>query len=147
MSTLPERAQAVRCGPHWLAFPLGWARLALDDLELSAAPGGPGWLAGASNVEGEVVPVIDLAHWLDAHQTTDPSDRDTRVLVGGTGEQSLALLFTGMPRLVRVVPPPAGLQVLPALQNLVIGVAAEDPSVLTLDGPSLLSALINDLER
>jgi chemotaxis signal transduction protein len=147
LAALPERAQAVRCGPHALALPLGWARLALEGVELSQAPGAPVWLAGAANVEGEIVPVVDLAAWLDPADALDPKRRDTRLLVGGQGEQALGLLFQGFPRLVRVAPLPEGQLAPERLASLVIGVAADDTHILTLDGPLLFEALLDALTQ
>jgi chemotaxis signal transduction protein len=154
--SLPERAQAIRCGRRWLGFALGWARVALEQVELSRVPGAPDWLAGAANVDGEVLPVVDLSCWLEAEaggemgamgaQTLATAGaRDTRVLVGGQDEQSVGLLFTGLPRLVRVTPRPEGLVVPAALEPLVLGVADEDASLLILDGAALLTRLTQTL--
>jgi chemotaxis signal transduction protein len=92
----------VRCGERWIAFPYGWAKSAVERVVLSAVPGAPAWLAGAANVEGRIVPVIDLLAWGHPGQGIDVHAKDARLLVGGDGDDSVAVLFQGMPRLVRV---------------------------------------------
>ena len=71
-----EAAQAVRCGERWFAFPYGWARTAVEQVPLSAVPGAPAWLAGAANVEGRLVPVIDLGAWTTPGRFLDARARE-----------------------------------------------------------------------
>jgi chemotaxis signal transduction protein len=142
-----ERAQALRCGELGIALLHGWARAAIERFELSAVPQAPAWLAGATNVEGQVVPVIDLLQWLDPAQAIDPTDRDARLLVGGDGQTRVALLFQGLPRLTRVQRQ-AATQAPERLAPFVIGMA--DDIVATgptwaLDAPALVQALAAEL--
>jgi len=76
-----ESAQAVWCGARWVAFPYGWSRKAVEQLPLSTVPGAPAWLAGAANVDGRIVPVIDLLAWALPGQAVDAGAKDTRLLV------------------------------------------------------------------
>lgn len=135
------RAQAVRCGTRALAWPHGVARAALDKVELSAVPHAPAWLAGAANIDGRIVPVIDLVPWMEPGRRTDVTARDTRLLVLGEGDETTALLFTGLPRLVRV-----GRRAAPAANDdplvaVSIGCAEDDPTTPVIDHRALLDAL------
>jgi chemotaxis signal transduction protein len=141
------RAQAVRIGAHTLGFTLGWARLALDHVERSSAPGAPPWLVGTANVEGDIVPVVDLANWMDSQATIDLGARDLRMLVGGQGSEQLGLLFRGLPRLIRVAAAVPNTSAPPALAPLVLGTATDDDTLLVLDGAALLAQMTQTLDR
>ena len=58
------------------------------------------WLAGAANIDGRILPVLDLAAWLDPALARAP-DRHTRLLIGGDADEGYALLFRGLPMLAR----------------------------------------------
>jgi chemotaxis signal transduction protein len=139
-----ERAQAVRCGQRWIAFPYGWARAAVEQARLSAVPGAPGWLAGAANVEGRIVPVIDLLAWSTPSSFVDARAKDARLLVGGDGDDTVAVLFQGLPRLVRVLRerPTIGQD---RLTPFVLGHDPDDVNTVALDAPRLIEALIEEL--
>jgi chemotaxis signal transduction protein len=139
-----EAAQAVRCGERWFAFAYGWARSAVEQVHLSAVPGAPAWLAGAANVEGRIVPVIDLVAWLTPGRFIDARAKDARLLVGGDGEDVAAVLFQGMPRLVRVSREPQAIGQ-DRLTPYVIGHDVNDLHTVTLDAPRLIEALIEEL--
>lgn len=81
-----------------------WYGLEVDDLqeiveapELNYVPRGPGWLIGAINFHGSIVPVIDLADYLHLGHDTYGG----KVLVLPTEEYSLAL---GVSEVFRIVP-------------------------------------------
>jgi chemotaxis signal transduction protein len=141
-----ERAQAVRCGGRWIAFPYGWAKSAVEPVLLSAVPGAPAWIAGAANVEGRIVPAIDLLAWCEPGQGIDAQAKDARLLVGGDGDDSVAVLFQGMPRLVRVArdhqPNGAGSD---RLAPYLHGRDPEDAATVALDAPRWVEALIEEL--
>jgi chemotaxis signal transduction protein len=139
-----EAAQAVRCGERWFAFPYGWARTAVEQVHLAAVPGAPAWLAGAANVEGRIVPVIDLLAWITPGRFVDARAKDARLLVGGDGEDAAAVLFQGMPRLVRVSREPQAIGQ-DRLTPYVIGHDIADLQTVTLDAPRLIEALIEEL--
>ena len=80
-----------------------WARSVVEEFHVSPAPNAPPWLAGAVNVEGRILPVLDPAAWLDEHKA-QVIDRNSRLLVGGEGEDSFAILFRGLPMMVRYAP-------------------------------------------
>jgi chemotaxis signal transduction protein len=139
-----ERAQAVRCGDRWIAFPYGWARAAVEQAHLSAVPGAPAWLAGAANVEGRIVPVIDLLAWSTPGRFVDARAKDARLLVGGDGDDTVAVLFQGLPRLVRVQREQHAIGQ-DRLTPYVLGHDPDDVHTVTLDAPRLVDALIEEL--
>ena len=95
-----ERAQGIDCGGLAVALPYRWARQVVERFELSQVPRSPAWLAGAANVDGQVLPVIDLAAWAWPDRPPRAEGRE-RLLVGGDGDQALALRFHGLPVLLR----------------------------------------------
>ena len=97
------RAQAIACGDVTIAVPFTWARAVVEDFDVSPAPNAPVWLVGAVNVDGRILPVLDLAAWLDEH-AAQPVTRSSKLLVGGEGEDRYALLFQGLPMMVRYAP-------------------------------------------
>jgi chemotaxis signal transduction protein len=139
-----ERAQAVRCGDRWIAFPYGWARTAIEHVQLSAVPGAPSWLAGAANVEGRIVPVIDLLAWASPGRFVDAGAKDARLLVGGDAEQTVAVLFQGLPRLVGVTRQPQAIGN-DRLTPYLLGHAQDDVQTVALDAPRWVDALIEEL--
>ena len=85
-----------------MAFSFDWARQIVEDFEVSAIPKSPTWLLGAANIEGNILPVIDLAVYFSpttANLTLAPSQR---LLVGGLtaagSEDAVALIFNGLPQ-------------------------------------------------
>lgn len=143
--TPAERAQAVWCGSRWIAFPYGWARSAVEQVPLSRVPGAPAWLAGAANVEGRIVPVIDMLAWGLPGHAVDAQAKGARLLVGGDGEDTVAVLFEGLPRVVHVVREAA----LPAegdrLAPYAFGYELDDANTLALDASRWVEALIEEL--
>jgi chemotaxis signal transduction protein len=139
-----DRAQAVRCGERWFAFAYGWARSAVESFEISAVPNAPAWLVGAANVDGRIVPVVDLLAWSAPGRWQETQGRHARLLVGGEGEAAIALLFQGLPRLV-AVRPGAAADPNEQLAPLVRGQAVEDPAIVALDGPALVHVLTDEL--
>ncbi len=143
--TRAERAQAVRCGSRWIAFPYGWARSAVEHVPLSRVPGAPTWLAGAANVEGRIVPVIDLLAWSLPGQALDAEAKGVRLLVGGDGEDTVAVLFEGLPRVVHVVREAALRADGDRLALYAFGHELDDANTLALDAPRWVEALIEEL--
>lgn len=139
-------AQAVQCGPWALAFPFSWARSIVEEFDLSEVPHSPPWLLGAANVDGKVVPVIDLALYLDP-QTPPDHGGPRLLLVGGEGEDAAGIVFSGLPAIARPQPglqPPA---TPPALAEFTAGVASDGGSRrwVLVDAPALLEALSAEL--
>ncbi len=98
-----RRAQAIDCGAAKVAVPFEWARNVVDRFDISVTPNAPAWLAGAANIDGRILPVLDLAAWLDPADA-QASGGHARLLVGGDAEEAYALLFHGLPMLARWSP-------------------------------------------
>lgn len=53
------------------------------------------WLRGVANIRGYIVPVFDLADYLDLH--TDSNSKNQKLLISGEQENSAAILIEGLP--------------------------------------------------
>jgi chemotaxis signal transduction protein len=97
-------AQGILCGSWALAFSFDWASQIVDEFELSPVPKAPLWLLGAANVDGNILPVVDLSTYLGL--STIASAHKKRLLVGGMARESggqanadaIALAFEGLPQ-------------------------------------------------
>jgi hypothetical protein len=93
--------QAVHCGRWALVFNFLWTNAIIDDYELAVIPGAVDWLAGAANIEGSIVPVVDLAVYFEPDAKQAAPDRHQRLLLGGrvdgSNENAAALLFSKLP--------------------------------------------------
>jgi hypothetical protein len=96
-----ERAQAIDCDGLAVAVPYSQAKSVIDDDTLAAVPNAPAWLAGAANIEGHLVAVVDLHTWADP-QRAPPAGR-ARLLLCASGDERLALRFQGLPQMVHVL--------------------------------------------
>jgi chemotaxis signal transduction protein len=106
-----------------VALPYRWARAVVDEYTLAAVPLAPAWLAGAANVEGRVVAVVDLLAWATPDAAPALTSK-TRLLLGGDGTAAFALRFEGLPALLHPEPGQAELATLPErLRPFVQGVA------------------------
>jgi chemotaxis signal transduction protein len=94
-------AQAIQCGPWSLALSFDWANTIIDQFELVNIPKAPPWLIGAVNLDGGIVPVVDLAVYFEQGKTPASIDRHHRLLMGGradgSNENAAAILFSGLP--------------------------------------------------
>ena len=143
-----EPAQGIQCGALDLAFPYAWAHAISEDFSLTPVPNAPAWLAGATNVEGEIVPVFDLAAWVDP---LAPNPGRARLLVGGHGGDRAAIVFSGAARMVRYQagrPVVSGPHAPPLpLRPFVLGSSETTPLHWVLDGRRLLDALASALQN
>lgn len=143
-----ERAQAIDCGGVRIAVPFSWARNIIEHFVLSVAPLAPTWLAGAANIDGHIVPVVDLAAWLDGGRQQTVARR-SRLLLGGSGDDAFALLFSGLPALVRWSPGPAeGAALHPLLRSHVMGAvvaAAGEADLPVVDMAALGETWVSEL--
>jgi chemotaxis signal transduction protein len=101
--------QAITCGGWSLALNLTWANTIIDTFELVNIPRSPNWLIGAVNVDGNIIPVVDLSVYFVPNAPPMQIDRHHRLLVGGkrdaniestvgSGSDSVfAILFSGLP--------------------------------------------------
>jgi chemotaxis signal transduction protein len=144
-------AQGVQCGALNLAFPYTWARAIIEDFSLTPVPNAPVWLMGAANVEGEIVPVFDLASWVDADAQvpTEPVNGRGRLLVGGHEGDRAAIFFSGPARMVRYAPDGRHAideaQVPERLRPAVLSLSEVTPPHWVVDARHLLDTLANEL--
>lgn len=151
-------AQGILCGSWALAFPFDWARQIVDRFETSAIPKAPPWLIGSTNVDGNILPVIDLSAYLG--NTLPALGGDQRLLVGGlpvsqsetdTTGDAIAIAFSGLPQQINYEPREltyAGALPL-RLRELCTGVAsnAAGHEYLEVDATRLLAALSDELAQ
>ncbi len=124
-----ERVHAIDCGGVTIAVPFAWARSMVEEFELSLVPRAPSWMAGAANVEGRVVAVVDLGAWALPAGSVMPPQR-SRLLLGGDGDDAFALRFDGLPVLARTDPGDERVaRVPPELAPYVMGEASLDGGV------------------
>jgi chemotaxis signal transduction protein len=151
-------AQGILCGSWALAFPFDWARQIVDTFELSPIPKAPPWLLGGANVDGNILPVVDLSIYLGI--STSSGLRQQRLLIGGlsivqssadaTGD-AIAIAFEGLPQQLGYEPREltyAG--ALPArLRELCVAVGsnAAGHEFLEIDAQRLLVALSDELAQ
>jgi chemotaxis signal transduction protein len=75
---------------------------------MTAIPKAPAWLLGAANVEGTILPVIDLAVYFSPTTASLQVSPHQRLLVGGItaagADDALALIFNGLPQQLNYEP-------------------------------------------
>ena len=149
-----QLAQGVLCGDLRLAFTFGWARQIVEDFELVGLPRAPGWVLGAVNINGSIVPVVDLANYFA--QSTQPAQpqRGHRLLVGGIqaedAEAALAVVFTHTPVQLEYTMQNLGVggdTLLPRLLEVCSGTASDDQGnqYFEIDSERLMDALSVEL--
>ena len=96
-----QTAYVVMCGRWSLAIGIRWINVLIDEFELVAIPGAAPWLVGAVNIEGAIVPVVDLAAYFEPDLAPQTITRHHRLMLGGrrenSNEDAVALLFSGLP--------------------------------------------------
>lgn len=150
-------AQGILCGSWALAFSFEWASQIVDEFELSPVPKAPNWLLGAANVDGNILPVIDLSTYLGLSNAASANKK--RLLVGGMSRamaaegtsDAVALAFEGLPQQLGYEPREltyAG--ALPVrLRELCSGVGSNTAGheFLEIDTTRLLAALSDELAQ
>ena len=99
--------QAITCGGWSIALNIQWANTIVDSFELVKIPRAPSWLIGAVNIDGSIIPVVDLSIYFVPNAAPMAIDRHHRILVGGRRGESteggagndgvFAILFSGLP--------------------------------------------------
>lgn len=146
-------AQGIHCGDFSLAFGFDWARQIVDQYELVPIPRAPSWVLGAVNVNGLIVPVVDLATYFTQSVLPAQLQRGQRLLVGGVqdedAENALAIVFSQTPtQLDYQTCPWPNLQALPLrLQEVCSGAASNDERqwYAEIDPVRLMDALSAEL--
>lgn len=147
-------AQAISFGQWQLAFTLAWTTQVVEQFALSNIPRAPLWLMGCSNIEGVVVPVVDLQAYIHSQEPQNMLQqmphRHQRLLVGAVSRQSiddtLAIAFYGLPAQVHCFRAPLdSTQRLPLrLRNICAGWAccADGRRFLEIDTLRLCETLV-----
>jgi chemotaxis signal transduction protein len=99
--------QAITCGGWSIALNMQWANTIVDTFELVKIPRAPNWLIGATNIDGNIVPVVDLSVYFVPNAPFMAIDRKHRLLIGGKSDSGVddaadrenvfAILFSGLP--------------------------------------------------
>ena len=146
-------AQGVQCGDFLLAFHFQWARQIVEQFDLVPIPRAPSWMLGAVNVNGLIVPVVDLSNYFTHSTAPAQLQRGQRLLLGGLqaedADNALAVVFTQTPTQLEYHPQPiATPDALPArLQEVCLSTAVDDQSrtYLEIDPTKLMDALSAEL--
>ncbi len=138
-------AQGIVCGAWALAFEFGWSRNIVDNFELVAVPQASEWLVGATNIDGDLLPVIDLVRLISPQATPFVRQPGQRLLVGGTGTDAIAIIFSRRPQMIRYTPKD-GEQIayIPAsIRSVARGMATNDSgeTYIEIDGTKLTEML------
>jgi chemotaxis signal transduction protein len=99
--------QAITCGAWPIVLNMQWTNAIVDAFELVHIPRAPNWLIGAVNIDGSIIPVVDLSLYFEPSATPMAIDKHHRILVGGKREDTpeasasndnvFAILFSGLP--------------------------------------------------
>ena len=146
-------AQGVQCGSYLLAFNFDWARQIVDEFDLVPVPRAPAWVLGAVNVNGLIVPVIDIDNYFSESTAPSQLQRGQRLLLGGVqaedAESAFAIVFSQTPAQLeydaRAV---SDLAVLPLrLQEVCKGIASAEQGkiYIEIDPQRLMDALAAEL--
>lgn len=156
-SAAPEKAkllaQGVQCGEFSLAFNFQWARQIVEQFELVPVPRAPPWMLGAVNVNGLIVPVVDIANYFSQSAAPAQLQRGQRLLLGGLqaedADSALAVVFSQTPTQLEYFPQPvAQLETLPSrLQEVCLAAAIDDQSriYIEIDPSKLMDAMSAEL--
>ena len=148
-----QLAQGVQCGHYLLAFNFDWARQIVDEFDLVPLPRAPAWVLGAVNVNGLIVPVVDIANYFSESSAPAQVLRGQRLLVGGVqaedAESALAIVFSQTPvQLEYDAQPRTDPAALPQrLQEVSKGIASagHGKSYIEIDTQKLMAALAAEL--
>ena len=147
-------AYRIGCGPWQLAVDAQWTTGILDSYVLQAIPRAPQWMVGCTNVDGLLVPVIDLVLLLDPKAVSARGvGQRPRLLLGshspGDNEEAIGLLFTELPQQVAITRSalPVSFEAPPLLRGMARGLAEAPDGRITieLDTHRLIDHLIRQL--
>jgi chemotaxis signal transduction protein len=81
----------VSCGEHWLAIPSKSVVEAIDDTAITRVPGRAAWFSGVTRYQGNMLPVVDLAQWINTGTTNLRTSRAVVVVQEGDDLIGLAI--------------------------------------------------------
>ncbi len=148
-----QLAQGLQCGEYWLAFGFDWARQIVEEFDLVPLPRAPSWVLGAVNINGLIVPVVDIDNYLSHNSSPAQLLRGQRLLLGGLqaedAENALAIVFSHTPAQLEYEPQPlTDVMALPArLQGVCKGVVRTEmgKAYFEVDPKLLMDALAAEL--
>lgn len=151
--SVKQLAQGIVCGNWSLAFTFTWARQIVEGFEVVALPRAPGWVLGAVNINGAIVPIVDLGNYFSESIQPAQAERGQRLLVGGIqaedAEAALAVVFSQTPvQLEYLTEPIKQRELLPSrLVDVCRGIAKGDSGkeYLEIDVERLMGALSIEL--
>ena len=153
VNTARKLAQGIYCGDFSVALGFDWARQIVDQFELVPIPRAPAWVLGAVNVNGLIVPVVDLSTYFSQSLVPAQLQRGQRLLVGGIqdedAENGLAIVFSQTPTQLdyQTRPWPNPQALLLRLQEVCSGAASNDGRqwYVEIDTVRLMDALSAEL--
>lgn len=95
-----EQTLIFRLGGEWFGLEISRIQEVVETPVLDYIPRAPDWLLGAMNLHGQIVPVIDLARYLQIETLTAPG----RTVVLAPAIATLALGVSDIFRIVRFAP-------------------------------------------
>lgn len=151
--SVKQLAQGIACGNWSLAFTFTWARQIVEGFEVVALPRAPGWILGAVNINGAIIPIVDLGNYFSESIEPAQAERGQRLLVGGIqaedAEAALAVVFSQTPvQLEYLTEPIKHHELLPSrLMDVCRGIAKDDSGkeYLEIDVERLMGALSIEL--
>lgn len=160
MGSMTRAAYRIACGPWLLAFDLEWTTHISEAFSLNPIPRAPVWLAGCTNADGLLVPVVDLLLLIDPHAQSatqavaSSRSEKVRLLLGsrsaGDNEEAIGFLFTGLPQQIRFTPQalPPDMPLPVPLKTAALGLAqaADGLAALELDTRSLIDLCVRQLD-
>lgn len=142
-----ELRHGVRIGPFSVLLPPDLVSEVVKGSNVFPVPKTAGWVKGLLNLRGNLVPVFDLAEHFDPGAEAPESPQ---LLAIGKGEQAVALVVDGIPRLASTSQPisHASLPLPDAIRNSLRGAFVEDDNMwLELDVSGLIESLTDQMEE
>ena len=145
----------IGCGPWLLAVDAQWATGILDNYVLQPIPRAPQWLIGCTNVEGLLLPVVDLFALLHPNMVPGHGrEHQARILLGthtpASNDEAIGLLFTGLPERLSFTQTdlPTTLQLPPLLSRMARGLAhmPDGRTTIELDTHQLIDHCISQFD-
>jgi len=95
-----EQVLIFRLGGEWFGLEISRIQEVVETPDLDYIPRAPHWLLGAMNLHGQIVPVLDLADYLEIEALATPG----RIVVLSPTVASLALAVSDIFRIVGFAP-------------------------------------------